>query len=418
MNTDAQPRIPRRHGSDLKTSRRMAAPLKLLIRGNPAPSTEQWQAIGESLMQGDPPADALLEWMSAEGMTRTRPLFEQAMRQGIDSLPDAPAPLRAFFAQVERIPDWVDPALVAEGSRCCGLSGLTGLRALRDLGLMAGYQAAAINRTLVLTGALQKGPQKRLAETTKWWIDCTRPGGMARGAPGYCSTLHVRLIHAMVRRHVGKLPQWDIAELGLPVNQGDMHATYLAFSVTFLFGQRLLGVPITAKEGRAVMHLWRYIGWLMGVDERWLHDDERSGRIALYQNVLAQAPPDETSVQLGRPLMDEPLQRHYKRFAWIQGRFNRARHLSIARTFLGSAGMRALGLPRFVLPWYPVVSSAPRWLWHSVHRLLPGGRNALIERGLKAQSEYLPVLFGSGTHQVGASVAPALHGDPAANTHG
>lgn len=409
--------IPRRHGADLNVSRRLAAPLKLLIRGNPEPSPQQWQEIGASLLHGDPLADALTQWMMSEGMARARPLFEQALAQGIDAVADAPEPLRAFFAVVERVPSWVNPRLLHEGARCCGISGLAGLDALRDLGLMAGYQASAINRTLVLTGALSKGPQKRLAETTKWWIDCTRPGGMAHGAPGYRSTLQVRLIHAMVRRHVARLPQWDMAELGLPVNQGDMHATYLAFSVTFLFGQRMLGVPLKAAEARAVMHLWRYIGWLLGIEERWLLDDEMEGRIALYRNVLAQAPPDDSSVQLGRPLMDEPLQRHYPRFAWIRGRFNRARHLSIARTFLGRDSMRALGLPQYVLPWYPLLNFPIRWLWHTTHRLLPGGRERLIQRGLRVQSGYLKILFGDQSHQVGGMVSaqvretsPAPHG--------
>lgn len=383
----------------------MAGPLRALIRGNPEPDATQWQAIGESLNEGDEAMDRLVEWMSAEGMARSKPLFDRAVSQGIDALPEAPAPLREFFRHVEATPGWVDPQLLVEGACVCGISGLTGMRVLRDFGLMAGYQASAINRTLVLTGALQKGAARRVAETTKWWIDATRPGGMARGAPGWCSTLQVRLIHAMVRRHLQRHPQWDAAADGLPVNQGDMHATYLAFSVIFLFGQRLLGVPLTAREGRAAMHLWKYIGWLMGIDPRWLHDSEQAGRVALFQNLLAQAPPDESSRQLGRPLMDEPLQRHYRRFAWLRGRWNRALHLSIARAFIGRRGMEALGLPTNVLPWYPLLSFLPRLGWHLLHRLVPGGHARLVRRGLKAQEDYLLLLFGDGAHELTKPIA-------------
>ncbi|MDM4770580.1 oxygenase MpaB family protein [Solimonas sp. SE-A11] len=396
----ARPAIPRRHGADLETGRRMAGPLRWLIRGNPEPSPTQWQAIGESLNQGDPAMDQLVDWMAAEGLRHTKPLFDRALDQGIAALPDAPEPLRRFFVAVEARPAWVKPALLAEGARACGISGLTGMDVLRDFGLMAGYQAGAINRSLVLTGALQKGAQRRVAETTKWWIDATRPGGMERGAPGWRSTLQVRLIHAMVRRHLQRHPEWDAGQYGLPVNQGDMHATYLAFSVIFLFGQRLLGVPLTAREGHAAMHLWKYIGWLMGIDEHWLGDGEQAGRIALYQNLLAQAPPDETSRQLGRPLADEPLQRRYRRLAWLQGRWNRAKHLSIARAFVGRRGMDALGLPEGVLPWYPLLTIGPRLGWHLAHRLLPGGRERLVRRGLKVQEEYLEVLFGDGEKEL------------------
>jgi hypothetical protein len=199
----------------------------------------------------------------------------------------------------------------------------------------------------------------------------------------------------MVRRHIAALPAWDADRDGVPVNQGDMHATYLAFSVLYLIGQRALGVVITPDEGRSVMHLWRYIAWLMGVEPRWLHDTEHAGRVALYQNLLSQAPPDDTSRQLGRALRDEPLVRYYPNLAWLRGRWNRAKDLSIARAFVGSRGMRALGLPAGVLPWYPLLTIGPRWLWHRGIRMLPGGRAYLSRRGLAAQHAYLGTLFGS-----------------------
>ncbi len=387
--------IPSRHGAGGETARRIARPVNLLIRGDAEPTPSEWRAIGESLTRGDEPMDRLVEWMKAAGLRETKPLFDAAVENGIASVPNAPAPLRAFFEVVEARPAWVDEATLLEGARLCGISGLTGLAVLRNFGLLAGYQASGINRTLVLTGALEKGAQRRVAETTKWWVDATRPGGMSRGAPGYRSTLHVRLIHGLVRRHVRAMPEWDAAYQGVPINQGDMHATYLAFSVIFLFGQRLLGVPLTRREGECVMHLWRSIGWLMGVEERWLHTTEREGRVALYHNLLAQAAPDESSRQLGSALRDEPLHYHYRNFAWLRGRWNRAKHLSIARAFVGAEGMRDLGLPTRVLPWYPLLTIPPRLVGHAAARLLPRGRERLMERGLRAQSSYLNVLFGN-----------------------
>lgn len=387
--------VPGRHGADLARARQVAAPVRRFIRGEAEPSAAQWQAIGESLVQGDAPMDALLDWMSEIGLAQTMPLYNRALAQGIAALgDDAPQPLRRFFAQVEATPQWLDAEQLVEGARVCCLSGLTGMRVLRDLGLLAGYQASAINRTLVLTGALEKGAQRRIAETSKWWIDCTRPGGMARGAAGYCGTLHVRLVHALVRRRVSGMAEWDASYFGLSVNQGDMHATYLAFSVIFLIGQRLLGVPLTKDERRAVLHLWRYIAWLMGVDERWLHAEENEAIRALYHNLLSQAPSDASSRQLGMALIDEPLQRHYPNLAGLRGRLNRAIHLSIARTFIDAEGRRALGLPRAILPWYPLLTAPPRYLLQRLVRCLSGGRQWLIERGDRQQQAYLLTLFG------------------------
>ena len=384
--------IPSRHGADVAEGRRMGRQLRWLIRGNPDPSPQQWRAMGESLMQGDAPTDRLVDWMNQAGMRTAKPMFDAALDQGIASIADAPAPLREFFAGVDQLPSWADPALMAAGAHACHISGMAGLYALREA-LMTGYQASAINQTLILTGALARGAQRRIAETTKWWIDVTAEGGLQRFSEGFKSTLQVRLIHALVRRQLLIKPEWKTEQWGVPINQGDMLATNLGFSVVFLLGQRMLGVPLLPREAEAVMHLWRVIGWLMGVEQHWLPQSEAQGRVLLYQNLLAQAPPDDSSVQLGRALMDEPLHRYYPRFKALRARYEHARHLSLDALFLGRAGMRALGLP-FALPWYPLASAPVRAAWHLAHRLLPGGRSRLVGSGRAAQTGYLPILFG------------------------
>lgn len=385
--------IPSRHGADLAAGRRIARQLRWLTPGNPEPGRQRWQALGKGLLQGDPAMDRLLEWMLEYGMRDARQLFQQALDNGIDSLSKPPKPLRTFFARIERRPDWVDEALLARGAQACHITGLPGLHALRDAALMGGYQASAINQTLVLTGSLTKGPQRRLAETTKWWLDCTASGGMSRFGDGFKSTLQVRLMHALVRRRVQNMPQWDAPAWGLPINQTDMAATQLGFSVIFLLGSRVLGVPLSRAEGHAVMHLWRMIGWLMGVDERWLMQSEAEGRTLLYQILLSQAPPDASSQQLGGALMDEPLQRYYPHLGWLRGRYARAKHLSVARLFLSAQGMRDLGLPAHILPWYPAVSAPMNFAWHNACGLLPGGRKRLERAGRRAQADYMRVLF-------------------------
>jgi len=154
---------------------------------------------------------------------------------------------------------------------------------------MGGYLLSGFNKALILTGALNKGAAQRIAETGKWWIDCTEHGGMEKHAAGYRSTLHVRMVHAMVRRHLPKNPEWKNEEYGLPVNQIDMVATYLAFGPVMLVGMRALGIPVLPRDSRAVMHLWKYAGWLMGVEDKWLVDDEREGLALLYKTYMTQS---------------------------------------------------------------------------------------------------------------------------------
>ncbi len=395
--------IPRRHGSDPDARDRHSA-LLWLIRGDPEPTPERWSDLGEALMHGDPPADELVEWMQAAGMRKAMAMFERALRDGIVAVPDAPPALRAFFDRCESVPEWVNPALVEQGQRLFQRMGRAADFALRDLALMGGYQASAFNKTLVLTGALAGGNARRVAETMQWVADCTEVGGLDRGAAGYRSTLHVRLMHAMVRRRIAKHPEFSVEELGLPVNQTDMVATYLAFCVVLLIGVRVLGMPITGAEAHAEMHLWKYIAWRMGVDERWLVDDENEGRTLLYQTLLAQTAPDETSRQLGRVLMEDCFREPWPFLRPLRLRLESAMHLSVTRLFVGGDGMRALGLPAGVLPWYPIVSAPFTLAWHIAHRLMPGGVARAERIGRAAQEEITRMRFGS--------VAPGLGSIP------
>lgn len=399
-NAEAAARIPTRHGADLVEGRRMAKSVGVMIRGNAEPTPQEWQELGEALNHGDEAADRMVDWMYAAGMQTAHPLFERALNQGIASIPDAPAALREFFAVCERRPEWLDEKLLQQGAEVFQQAGMSSYYVLRDLALMGGYQAAGFNKTLILTGALQGRASRRVAETMKWTNDVTAVGGMERFADGFKSTVHVRLVHAMIRRRVRGLPAWDAEAWGVPVNQADMAATYLGFSVVLLIGLRVMGMPISAEEGRAVMHLWCYTCWLMGVDEKWIRHSEQGGRKLLFQLLLTQLPPDESSRQLGHALMQETLQLPYKHLRKLRVRFERARHISVTRLFVGARGMQALGLPRFVLPWYPLISAPFTFLWHGIHKLIPGGRARMIRVGRKEQLDILQLHFGMLTPEV------------------
>lgn len=398
--------IPARHGVRAAEARVATARLKLVIRHrDPEPTADEWRRIGAALDRSDPAADALVDWMAAAGMGPSRALFEQALEHGIDSLPEAPAPLRDFFAQVDRRPDWVDNGLLAQGARACQLCGNTGSQVLRDGALMGGYQASGLNRVLVMTGALEKGAGKRIAETSTWWMAVTATGGMARFGIGFKLTLRVRLVHAIVRRHVGLRPDWDRARDGVPINQMDMAATQLAFSALFLLGVRTLGILLSAQDGRAVMHLMRYAGWLMGIEEEFLPESEQEGRVLLYQMALSLTDPDEAGRSLARALLDEPLNRPYRFLPALRRFYERERNLSINRFFLGGKAMAALGLPWRPLPWYPLLSAPLNALRFLAGNRSPVARERLARNGRLAQQAWIDSLVGQADHKIGGAVA-------------
>ena len=86
------------------------------------------------------------------------------------------------------------------------------------------------NQPLILTGALSQQASKRLAETSKWWMDITEPHAFDRFNAGFTSTIYVRFIHSLVRFQLNKSEKWDAETWGIPINQYDQAMTNIAFS--------------------------------------------------------------------------------------------------------------------------------------------------------------------------------------------
>lgn len=103
------------------------------------PDAQQWRRLGERLTVGDEPMDRLVDWMASAGMAQMRPLFEKALAEGIDNVPDAPEPLREFFAGVETAPAWVDRDKLRKGQRALLRGGSDGMSIARDVSLLGGY---------------------------------------------------------------------------------------------------------------------------------------------------------------------------------------------------------------------------------------------------------------------------------------
>ncbi len=386
---------------------------RFLLGRDPSPTRAEYERAVAATTEGDPAMDALADWMSS-GVPDARALFRQALEHGLDSLPEPPQPLREFFEAVAQEPAWLDRALLDEACDFIQRAGMAGPYVLRDLALMGGYLLSGFNQSLVMTGALNKDASARLSETGQWWLECTQRGGLTRFGAGFRSTLQVRLVHAMVRRHLSRHPEWDHEKWGLPISQIDMVATYLGFCVVMLSGLRMLGIPVTRRESKAVMHLWAYACWLMGVEERFIVHTEREGIVLLSHALMTQSRPDWTSVELGRALSQEPLTRTYARFQGLQRRFAYHKHLSVSRYFLTPKKMRALGLPDGVLPWFPLLTAGPRCLSYLVQRALPGLRKGHAARGRAMQAAELRRMFGKEKPRVGVNRDEAVRREPSA----
>lgn len=338
---------------------------------------------------------------AGDGDRVTMAQFRTALAEGTEKVPGAPPALRRFFDVVEQVPEWVDWDEIERGGRAIRRLGQTADDVLLQLSLIGGYRFGGPPDLLVETGGLS-GPavMRRLGETALWSIAVIQPGAMRRDGEGFRLTLHVRLMHALLNDRFEANGRWDTGRWGLPINQTDLAATLGLFSSTLLLGARALGWLVTPAESRAVMHLWKYVGWLMGVDEDWLFDTEREQNFFDYHILLAQGDLTPAGAVLTRALAagEATLERPWP--SAVRSRYARARLLSMLRYFLGAQGLRDLGLSP-ALPWAVPGVVAKNLFRSGVLARTRAGRRYLERDGDQYRSDRIRLLFGGEVPGIG-----------------
>lgn len=325
--------------------------LGYMTRQDVQPSYQEYQALNTALQSGDEAMDQVLLWI-LQNPKLHRQYFETALYQGLDKLPHDIPELTTFFQQVEQKPVWYEQAKIDEALKFTYRLGINNGLILRDLSLMTGYLYPGFNQPLILTGALKKQAGIRLAETTQWWVDITEPDGFARFNKGFTSTIFVRFIHALVRHQLQKSEKWDAEIWGIPINQYDQAMTNIAFSGVVLIGIRALGIFPSKQEVNSFLHFWKYAGWLMGVEEKWLVDHEAEGWKLMYWMQFAHPQSDASSISLGSSLSKEPFERHYRYLRTFQQKLAYKQHLEITQFFIGRKKMQKLGLAPQSASWF------------------------------------------------------------------
>lgn len=353
------------------------------------------QKYVDFLWRTDPLADAVMEEFARMPESEWRALLEVALAKGIEAVPQAPEALRALFRQLESVPFWVD-------RERCNLGGATFLRCrlgfavLAMLSLPIIYSWPAGNKPLALSGQLVHRASQRLKDTTRYVFAVCQPDGLSRFSDGFAMTVRVRLIHSQVRRLLLESGQWRPEMWGAPINQCHMAGTNLMFCVGLLDGLTHLGYRFEPVERGALIHLWRYAGYLLGVEDDLLIADEFEGHRLLDMMLAFEPHPDDDS----RALVDALMQTSYE----YVSNFRTGRMCSvnicygISRALVGERQAEVLGYPKTRWQWLVPVIRPAAWLVEtarmfssSVQALAKVAgpkafRHLLSERGLKGRT--------------------------------
>src|SRR5882762_1783131 len=355
---------------------------------------EMATAFGRAMDTGDRLGDAYITaaFATPSGKARARKDVEQALSHGIESVTDPSPELVALFEQINTDPDWVDWAKVEHGAE---VFRRYGNELYPYFGIMTfnAYGLETIATPLAMTGAYTGGSAfGRFLETSRLWTDTTEPGAMRPGGVGRRSAVMVRVLHSIIRHTLLPHPEWDRAELGVPISQFGMFGTLLLSS--FAPGQqlKLLGYRPTDDDIAAMMHHWRYVGYLMGCEPPWYTETVTDGFRAQLLIALSEVPNvGEDSRELCRSFMetyrpgtDAGGLRH------VYGRLRYKAALGHARFYLGPRSFEATGLPDPGLWRYaPLARVIPNLTRETLRRNVPGVAGWIDQTHRRARHEWL-----------------------------
>lgn len=270
-----------------------------------------------------------------------------------DELPDT---LKQLFLTMQKKPSWLNEDLLKAGCDLCMRSGTNALIALRDYSLMSGYNYAYLNKALIFTGALKKGPAKRITDTLDFWIHVTRYHALEINGRGYQYIARTRMMHSFSRLMIHeKYANWDMEKWGQPINYWDMVATNIGFSLFYLHGLHKLGLKISEEEELGVFHLWKYVGHLLGIPDHYLPDNKKQATETFYVWTSSQVSADEDSVMLAQALENEAIKSNIFKKAY-QKNFLKDLHTSYVRFLIDAPTCDGLGISKvpmyFLFPWF------------------------------------------------------------------
>ncbi|WP_201548112.1 oxygenase MpaB family protein [Psychrobacter sp. Pi2-1] len=340
---------------------------------------------------GDPLADAL----AAQNIKFARPLQHTILGDSLNhkltnnDLVNNPS-FSALTEQFSSHPDWFDPKLAQIGAVAYRRYPLMLIWLLRNVALMAGYSIPALSLPLIQTGALMHDALPRLMRTYAYILAVSEhPSSnmsavnqnkpveqvLAIGSEGWRQSIQVRQIHTLVRQNLlkgkgnaatGLIPNaeqhhnpdgsWNTDYWGIPINQTDMIATHLQFSLLIMRGLRLLGARISTEEAEGILHLWSLASYWMGVDLDRLPKDEAACWEWLYTYLSIQ----QLDFKMGQPLAKalHDLPRQLMGEDNRRGRFVEMVNASVTRTLVGDDIGDGLDLPKSKIR-FGVLSSVP-----------------------------------------------------------
>jgi hypothetical protein len=253
--------------------------------------------------------------------------------------------------------------------------------------LLAGAQNTVAGKPLTFTGRYASNAATRSIEVGSWLMAVTAPSGLQRRGPGFERTVRVRMIHAHVRAHLSRHPDWDADAWGLPIPPSYMIFTLAEFCSIAVRAMTQLGVRYTDAEFDDIVHLWRCVGHFVGVDDDLLPitPDDYARIEALY--ALTSPGPDEgdRAFVAAMTRFQAAELAHLLPTSWTPAIIH-----GLQRAFIGDTAADDLAIPDTWCKHLPrVLGPVTATAYHAHDTLVPRGKNRRTARAYRTQAKTL-----------------------------
>ena len=173
-----------------------------------------------------------------------------------------------------------------------------------------------------------------------------------------------------------------------------MLGTAMEISLLWLRGAEMMGFHFEPEEREAVLHLWRYVGWVSGVEDEllgWLATYEHGVRTAELVH-LVQPGPDADSLALAAALREVPRRIARTRAEKLYSRFVVPFHDGLTRAFNGDRIADDLRIPNAAWKHAITPTRALVEAFERVRLAVPGATWLATELGnrrVRAQIEHI-----------------------------
>lgn len=323
--------------------------MKTFLGVDPKMDDERVKEFARGYYDTDPLAEAVVaEVFDKQGMHQGLALINQALDQGLSALEKPPQSLVDLIEQTEAKPDWLDWDKVNHGAKVFRRYGRQMYYYLGSITL-EGYRESSVAKPLAFTGAYDgSSTYKRFLETCNFWFDVSQPHGLEQGSQGRKTAVKVRVMHVLVRSRLMQHPKWDLESWGKPISQSDSLVTLAAGSVGAGLGLKKMGWRFSKSDIEAMLHFWRYVGYLMGVQPRWYPENfDEAVQLAFTTLVKGVKNSGEDGISLSRsyvkafaPNPSDPLLHRVFNY------FNYQTQVGLTRYFLTKATYDHYDLPK------------------------------------------------------------------------